>query len=153
MTLVKWDPFSEIVSMSQVMDRFFDEPYRTSRPSAPVSRPLGLDMYETASEVVVRAELPGVKQEDAEITLERGRLTIRAKRAHDNEADEKAVRWFSRDLWAGEYAASLTLPDSLDDAQAKAHYENGVLTLRIPKSEAAKPRQIKISTDGKVAAK
>jgi HSP20 family protein len=104
-------------------------------------------MYETADEVVVKAELPGVKPSDAEITLERGRLTIRAKRAEDEGAEKKAVRWFYQDLWSGEYAATVALPDLIKEDGAKATYEHGILTLRIPKAEGAKPKQIKINAN------
>ncbi|MBM4405426.1 MAG: Hsp20/alpha crystallin family protein [Chloroflexi bacterium] len=146
-------PFMELESIRQAMDRVFEDPFRFSRSVAASARSTGVDMYETPEELVVRAELPGVKPSDAEITIERGRLTIRAKRQEDEEAERKAVRWFYRDLWTVDYAATVMLPDSLVVDQAKATYENGILTLRIPKAEGAKPKQIKISVSGKPAGK
>ncbi len=138
-TKEQWSPFVEAV------EQFFGEAARYARSA----RTVNIDLYETEGDVVVKAELPGVKASDLEMTVEAGALTLRAKRFSDEEADKKVLRWHSRELWAGDYAATIELPESADAEHVVAEYENGVVVLRFPEVAAAKPKQIKISVGKK----
>lgn len=108
------------------------------------TRPLALDMYEAEGEVVVKAALPGFSENDVDGTVENSNITIRARRP-EAKAEDANIRWAHRELRAGEYARSSTLSNGLQGDKAEAFFSDGILTLRISKAEAARPRQIKIT--------
>lgn len=127
-----------------MLDRMFEDgfwPRMARLNDAP--RPLALDVYESDNDLVVQAALPSVRQDDVDITLEQGNLTIRARRTEDKK--EENARWLHQELFHGEYARSIMLPTGYQGDKAEATFEGGLLTLRVPKAEAARPRQIKIA--------
>ena len=151
MTIVRRpSPFGELVSLRQAMDRLFEDSFVRSRPwsgfagSEALSMPL--DVTREADALRIEAALPGIKPEDVDVTVEDGTLTItaqhRAEREEKNDQGEVLVQEIRR----GSVARSIALPTGLEPDKATASFEDGVLTLRIPKSEAVKPRQIRIST-------
>ncbi len=145
MTLVRRpSPFSELLTLRQAMDRLFDD--TVFRPFSAVSGPdfarLPLDVRSTADALLVEAELPGVKPEDVEITVENGTLTIRAE--DRTERTEEQGDWLVREIGHGSVMRAVTLPSGLEADKAEATFEHGVLKLRIPKAEQVKPRQIQI---------
>jgi HSP20 family protein len=105
--------------------------------------PLPLDVSETEDEFVVKASLPGMKPEDVQITVQGDTLTIRGESKAEEET--KGKHWHLRERRFGSFQRSVSLATPVNSDQAQAHYEHGVLTLTLPKSEAARPRQIKIS--------
>ncbi len=128
--------------VGSLMERFFNDALGgppSTRGNETASLPF--DMYEVDSEVVIRAAVPGVQQDDVSLTVDHGRLTIRAKR--DGHAVEGA-RWLHREVWPGEYARSFVLPSSIQGDKATATYDDGILTVRIPKADSARPKEIKI---------
>jgi HSP20 family protein len=145
MTLVRRSsPFSELMTLRQAMDRLFDD--TVFRPvngysGGDVSR-LPLDVRSTPDALLVEAELPGVKPEDVEITVENGTLTIRAE--DRTERTDEQGDWLVREISRGTLMRTVTLPTGLEADQAEATFEHGVLSLRIPKAEQVKPRQIHI---------
>ncbi len=146
MTLVRRpSPFSELVTLRQAMDRLFDDtifrPYGAINGGSDLGR-LPLDIRSTADALLVEAELPGMKPEDVEITVENGTLTIRAEESSDRKREEGD--WVVREISHGSMMRTVTLPNGLEPDKAEATFEHGVLKLRIPKAEQVKPRQIQI---------
>lgn len=146
MTLMRRpSPFSELLTLRQAMDRLFDD--RFFRPfEALTGEPgnLALDVRTTPDALVVEASLPGVKPEDVDITIENGTLAIRAATSSETEEGE-AGRYLVREISRGTFVRSVSLPSGLEPDRAEATFEHGLLTLRIPKAEAVKPKQIRIS--------
>jgi HSP20 family protein len=133
-----------MVSLREMMDRLFEDSF--VRPWGFVASPnmadLAIDMYETKDDVVVKAALPGVDPEDVDLTISGDTLVIKGETKQENESkDQDYIR---RERRYGSFVRSVTLPASLKADQAEAKFENGVLTLRIPKSEKSKPKSIKI---------
>ena len=146
MTLVRRpSPFSELVTLRQAMDRLFDDtvfrPFSAYPGNGDFSR-LPLDVRTTTDALFVEAELPGIKPEDVDITVENGTLTIRAEVAAQETEDKGA--WLVREISRGSVMRTVTLPTGLEADRAEATFENGVLRLRVPKAEQVKPRQIRI---------
>jgi HSP20 family protein len=144
MTLVRRpSPFSELMTLRQAMDRLFDD--TVFRPvngyGADVSR-LPLDVRTTPDALLVEAELPGIRPEDVDITVENGTLTIRAEDGAEHRSEEGD--WLVREISHGTVMRTVTLPTGLEADRAEATFEHGVLRLRIPKAEQVKPRQIQI---------
>lgn len=145
MTLVRRpSPFSELITLRQAMDRLFDDTiFRPFTPYTPGEfGRLPLNVRTTSDALLVEAELPGMKPEDVEITVENGTLTIRAEdRA---ERTEEQGDWIVREISRGSVMRAVTLPSGLEADKAEATFEHGILKLRIPKAEQIKPRQIQI---------
>jgi len=144
MAIQRWDPFREAISLRDAMNSLLQESF--VRPGGmPVpdgAAALPLDVTENENEFVVKASLPGVRPEDVQLTVHGDTLTIRGESKADEE--KKGETWHLRERRFGSFQRSLTLPTPVDSDKAQAHFEQGVLTLRLPKSEAARPRQIKI---------
>ena len=146
MTIVRRpSPLGEFMSLRQAMDRLFDDDvFRPFRWTSALERPgLPLDVTTTHDELLVEASLPGIKPEDVEITIENGTLTITGKTADQRKAEEGS--YLVQEIRRGSFSRSMTLPNGLEPDRASATFEHGVLTLRIPKAEQVKPRQIRIS--------
>ena len=147
MTIVRRpSPFGELLSLRQAMDRLFEDSFVRPRPwgsNLIEGTTLPLDVSSTADELVVEAALPGVKPEDVDITIENGTLTIRGQSSSERRAEEGD--YLVQEIRRGEFSRSITLPSGLEPDKASASFENGVLTLRVPKAEQVKPRQIRIS--------
>jgi HSP20 family protein len=145
MTMVRrTSPFGELLSLRQAMDRLFEDSY--VRPgswgSATDGAAMALDIAMTSDALVIEASLPGVKPDDVEITVAEGTLTIRGEtRAERREEGELLLHEIRR----GVVARAVSLPSGLEPDRTEATFDNGILTLRIPKAEQAKPRQIRIT--------
>ena len=155
MTLVRRpSPFSELLTLRQAMDRLFDDtvfrPF-TAYSGSELAR-LPLDVRSTADALLVEAQLPGVKPDDVEITVENGTLTIRAD--DRSERTDEQGDWLVREISRGSTMRAVTLPGGLEADRAEATFEHGVLRLRIPRAEQVKPRQIQVRpvTTGQAAA-
>jgi len=149
MTIVRRStPFGELVSLRQAMDRLFEDSFVRPRGawgtgSAAEAAPLALDVSTTADALVVEAALPGVRPDDVEITVEDGTLTIRGSTRHERREQEGDV--LVQEIRRGDTSRSLSLPSGLEPDKAEATFEDGILTLRIPRADEVKPRQIRIS--------
>ena len=146
MSLMTWDPFREMVSLRDAMDRLFED--SVVRPRAQVSRnggrrPLYLpvDAYTTEDELVVYVLLPGVSPEDVNITIEENVLTI----SGEIPAPAENVDWLLRESAYGSFRRMLTLNVPVDADAAEATFENGRLVLHLPKAEEARPKRIKVN--------
>lgn len=142
--ITRWDPYREMVRMSRLMDRWFEDMPRMWLGEFDGGEGyVPLDLYETDDAVTIRATLPGVKPEDVEITITGETLTIRSESKHEEE--QKKRNYFRQESWFGSFARSLALPSQVEADKAEAVFENGVLKLTIPKAEAAKPKTIKVT--------
>lgn len=142
-------PFGELLSLRQAMDRLFEDSFVRPRSwalTALEGSSLPLDVYETTEALVVKAALPGIKPEEIEVTVTGDVLTIGATFNVEREADSSS--YIYQELRRGAFSRTLTLPGDVNTDAAAATFERGMLTLRIPKTEQAKPRQIKVNASG-----
>jgi HSP20 family protein len=148
MSIVRWEPFSELMSLREAMDRLFEESFvRPSRLLAPLAGELALDMYETDNDLVVNAALPGVNPDDVDITITGDTLTIKAE-AKVEKKTEKA-NYYRQELRYGACSRTVGLPVPVQADKAEATFKHGILTIRIPKAEEARPKVIKVKAEGK----
>ena len=150
MSIVRWEPFGDLLSLREAMDRLFEE--SVVRPGSRILAPYGaselaLDMYETEDEVVVTAALPGVKPEDVEITITGDVLQIKGETKSETK-DEKA-NYLRQERRYGAFSRTIALGSPIQADKADAKFKDGVLTLSIPKADEAKPKSIKVKTDSK----
>jgi HSP20 family protein len=141
--LTRWEPVREMMTLREAMDRLFDDAF--TRPlshrdggwSAPA-----IDMYQTDNEVVVKAALPGFKAEDVQINVTGEVLTIRGEVKREEEQKEKA--WHLREQRWGSFERSIALPTDVVSEKAEADFDNGILTITLPKAEEVKPKTITV---------
>jgi HSP20 family protein len=135
----------EMQTMRNLMDRFFDEPF-FSAPQLWSQRgdqfPLPLDMIEEEGQYVVKASIPGINPEDVEITLTDNVLTIKGETKQESENTDS--NYHVRERHFGSFMRQIALPMPVNSDGVEATHENGVLTLRLPKTEAAKPKRISV---------
>jgi HSP20 family protein len=146
MALVRWEPAREISSLQSEMNRlfntFFDTPTAGGN-GGPVRRWVpAMDLVETDEHFVLRADLPGLAEQDVAIELEDNVLTVSGERKAEHE--EKKEGFYRMERAFGQFRRSLTLPDGVDAAAIAATFDKGVLEVRIPKPEERKPRKVAI---------
>jgi HSP20 family protein len=142
MTLVRWNPARELASMEiDRLNRMFEDFYGNVRAWVPA-----VDVYETTThEFVIKAELPEMKRDDINVTFEQNTLTLSGERKASFEDDNGTYHRSERA--AGKFTRSFTLPATVDGARISASYKDGVLTVRVPQREEAKPKQIDVSVE------
>ena len=146
MKIERWDPTHEMVSLRDAMNYLFQESFvqpnnaRSERAAATSTLPL--DVTEGENDFVVTASLPGIKPEDVQTTVLGDTLTIRGESKAD--AEQKGQNWLLRERRVGSFQRSVNLGTSINADKASAQFEQGVLTLTLPKSEQARPKQIKV---------
>jgi HSP20 family protein len=139
-------PFGDLVSLRQAMDRLFEESFVGPRTwQSDDGHFVPMDVFTADDEIVVQAILPGVKPEEVDITMEANNLTIAGDTTSKPAQDGKPASMLLQEIRRGRFSRTLTLPAGLEPDKATATFEDGVLTLRIPKAEVVKPRQIKIT--------
>jgi HSP20 family protein len=142
--LVRWSPFREMVDMQRRLDRIFDQMGQGESESdwTEAGNWLALDVHESGDAYTVETDLPGVNPEDINVSLQDNVLTISAesKRETKHEGDNNLIS----ERRYGSFHRTLRLPNTVDADRVEANFENGVLRLTMPKSEAAKPRQIQV---------
>ena len=149
MALVKWqgkewDPFRELLNLQRQMDNLFDASWQDlpSRLSREASWMPSLDIAEDKDSITIKADLPGVKQADIDVSISGDVLTIKGERKQEQEVKDKKFHRVER--FYGAFSRSLSLPDYVDAAKISAAYKDGVLEITLPKTEKAKPQQIKV---------
>ena len=140
--LTRWEPVREMMTLREAMDRLFDDAF--TRPlsvrdgwSAPA-----VDMYQTDDEIVVKAMLPGMNPDDVQINVTGDMLTLRGEMKHEEEKKDKA--WHIREHRYGRFERSIPLPTQVKADRANAEFENGILTVTLPKAEEVKPKTINV---------
>lgn len=143
--IIRWEPAHEMMTLREAMDRLFDDAF---------TRPLSIgngnwsipavDMYQTDNDVVVKAALPGIKADEVQINVTGEVLTLKGETKHEEEKKEKA--YHLREQRWGSFERSIVLPTEVVADKAKADFENGVLTITLPKAEEVKPKSISIKT-------
>jgi HSP20 family protein len=144
-TMNRWEqPFRGATTLQEQFNRVFgDAVGRTGEESNLTPWAPAVDIYETEQELVVKADLPEVNPQDLDIRVENNILTIRGERKFENKVNEENYLRIERSY--GSFSRSFSLANSVNSEAIKADYQNGVLTLSIPKREEAKPKQIKVN--------
>jgi len=140
--LIRWEPAREMMTLREAMDHLFDDAF--TRPltlrdgwSAPA-----IDMYQTDGEIVVKASLPGVKADEVQINITGEVLTLKGETKQMEEKKDQA--WHMREQRWGMFERAIALPTEVVADKAKAKFENGILTITLPKAEEVKPKIINI---------
>ena len=153
MALVRWEPIREISSIqnevNRLFDSFFDAPARGGERAVRRWIP-AMDLIETDDHFVLRADLPGVSEEDVKIELEDSTLTVSGERKSSVEAEREGYHRIERSY--GAFSRSLTLPEGVDADAVSASFERGVLEVKVPKPAERKPRRISIAVGDRPAA-
>jgi HSP20 family protein len=145
MAIIKWDPFRDIVTLRDRMNRLFEDMTTLrgeEKDFAASSWAPAVDIYETENEVVLTAEIPGVDEKGIEIKVEDNTLTLKGERKFEKETKEENYHRIERAY--GSFSRSFSLPTYVDLDKIEAEHENGVLKIRMPKKPDLKPRKVKI---------
>lgn len=146
MTLARFSPMPDVVSLREAMDRLFEDSF--IRPTTLSGLPAGqiavpVDLWETAEAYFLRADLPGLTAEDIDINITADTLAISGEMKAQQDVTNEG--WLRQERRHGKFQRAFTLPTQLDANKVEATFENGVLYLVLPKAEAVRPKQIKIS--------
>lgn len=144
--ITTFDPFRNLLNFQEQFNRVFDDTFRFRDESALTAWAPAVDIYETENELVLKADLPDINEKDLDIRLENNTLTIQGERKFEKQVSEDNYLRVERAY--GSFTRSFALPSSVNPDQIHAEYQNGVLTVRMPKREESKPRQIKLAVKG-----
>jgi HSP20 family protein len=150
MAIVRWEPFRELSTLQSEMNRLFNSAFDT--PTGPGNGGAArrwmpaMDLVETKDDFVLRADLPGMTEDDVKIEFEDGTLTISGDRKSEHETKNEGYYRVERAY--GSFSRSLTLPQGVDPERVSASFDKGVLEVRVPKPEERKPRRIEIGASG-----
>ncbi len=139
-----WPTFGNLFNLRDELDRFFEAPFGdTARSSQLLSvwNP-AIDLYEDKDNVIVKAELPGMKKEEIEVSLHNGALSLSGERKTGQKFEDAET--YRSERFVGRFQRSITLPAEVKADQVNAQYKDGVLTVTLPKTEHAKPKQVQI---------
>lgn len=145
MAIIRWDPFRDMVSLREKMNRMFDDVFSgpgEDKEMSPSSWAPSVDIYETENALVLTAEVPGIEEKDIEIKIEDNTLSLRGERKFQKETKEENYHRIERTY--GSFFRAFTLPHSVDADNIRAEHENGVLKVTMPKRREIKPRKVKI---------
>jgi HSP20 family protein len=144
--LIRQEPFADLHStMHRLFDEGFSRPWRLigSESGQPAERAFPVEVSETDEAIDVKASLPGVKPDEVEVSVQNDVLTVRGE--HREQTTEDKKDYYRREIRYGSFHRSLALPTRVDADKAEAKFENGILSLHLPKSESIRPKQIKVS--------
>ena len=151
MTIVRWEPFRELSSLQTEMNRLFNAAFDSPGGNSGSRRwTPAMDVLETDDHFVLRADLPGVAEDDVKIELDEGVLTISGERKAEHEDKREGYVRVERSY--GSFRRSLTLPEGVEPEAVTASFDRGVLEVRIPKPEERKPRRVAIQVGSRPAA-
>lgn len=146
MAIIRWDPFRDLVTLRDRMNRLFEDAVTTARGEEKdlisSSWAPAVDIYEDETQLVLTAEVPGIEEKDIEIKIEDNTLTIRGERKMEKETKEENYHRIERAY--GSFFRSFTLPNYIDQDKIHAEHENGVLKITMIKKAELKPRKVKI---------
>jgi len=143
-TIARLEPFRGLSTLQDQFNRLFDESFRTQEEESALTRwAPAVDISETPNELVVKADLPDVNEKDIDVRIENNLLTIRGERKFEKSVSEENFLRVERAY--GSFSRSFSLPNTLNTDAIAAVYQNGVLTVTLPKREETKPRQVKVT--------
>jgi HSP20 family protein len=146
MSITRWDPWTEAMSLREAMDSLLQEsvvrPRMMGRAGGIV--PIALDVEERGDDFVITAPIPGIKPEDVDISVLGDTLQIRAERQEERREEGEGQRWVLREQRYGAFERMLTLPSAVKGDEANAEFHNGMLTITLPKAEEAKTKRIPV---------
>ena len=143
-SLMRWEPAREMMTLREAMDRLFDDAFTrplSLRDGWSMSTP-AIDMYQTDNEVVLKASIPGIKAEEVQINITGDVLTLKGEVQQEDERQERA--WHIREQRFGSFERSVALPTAVKTDKAEAVFEDGILTITLPKADEVKPKTINI---------
>ena len=146
MAIVRWEPFRDLMTTQREFDRLFREAFAPALAEGEVSTRTWappVDIYENGDNLVLKAELPGINPDDVEIRVEDNTLYLKGERRFEKEVKEQNFHRVERSY--GTFTRTFSLPNSVDADKVSANYQDGVLTLTMPKKEEAKPKTIKVN--------
>ena len=149
MALIRWEPVRELNTIQTEMNRLFNTFFDSPAPAGGATQRRwipAMDLVETENEFVLRADLPGLSENDVHIQLEDSVLTISGERRAEHE--ERKEGYYRVERSSGRFSRSLTLPEGVDADAVTANFNHGVLEVRVPKPEQRKPRRVAISVGG-----
>ncbi|HLG75977.1 MAG TPA: Hsp20/alpha crystallin family protein [Ktedonobacteraceae bacterium] len=138
--ITRYNPFNEVVSLREAMDRLFEDSFISSRTIG--TRGVSANLYETAEGYTLQLPIPGVKPENVDITVQQDTVTLKWE-TRWQVPEGATVHWHS--FQNGQFQQSFTLPAAINSEHVEAHYVDGILTLQLPKAEHAKARTIKVN--------
>jgi HSP20 family protein len=147
--LTRWEPLREFSTMQDRMNRMnrlFRESYGSEGPEEALTTTSfapPVDIYEDEHTITLKLEVPGIDEQDIDVRIEGNTLTVHGERKIEKEEKEENFRRVERQY--GSFTRSFTLPSSVDSGQVSAHYDNGVLKIKLAKKAEAKPKQIKVN--------
>jgi len=147
--LTRWEPFRDFSTMQarmNRMNRLFRESYNPEVPDDSLTTTTfapPVDIYEDEHNITLKLEVPGIEEKDIDVSVENSTLTVHGERKIEKEEKEENFRRVERQY--GSFTRSFTLPSSVDPGQVTAHYDKGVLKIKLAKEAEAKPKQIKVN--------
>lgn len=142
-TLTRWEPAREMMTLREAMDRLFDDAFTRPVGMGAVSTATpAIDMYQTDDDLIVKVLLPGLKKDDVDITITDNLLTLRGDFKHQEE--QEGASYHIREQQYGAFERAIRLPTDVEVEKSNAVFENGILTITLPKAEAVKPKTINI---------
>jgi HSP20 family protein len=145
MAIIRWDPFRDMVTLREKMNRLFEDSLANKgedKDFMASNWAPAVDIYETGNELVLTAEVPGIEEKDIEIKIEDNTLTLKGERKFEKETKEENFHRIERSY--GSFFRAFALPNSIDTDRIQAEYENGVLKIVMPKRQELKPKTVKI---------
>jgi len=145
MAIIRWDPFRDMVTLREKMNRLFEDVFTgqsEGKELAVSSWAPAVDIFETENDLVMTAEVPGIDEKDIEIKIEDNTLILKGARKFEKETKEENYHRIERSC--GSFYRAFTLPSSIDPEKIQAEHENGVLKITMPKRTELKPRKVKI---------
>ena len=140
--LIRWEPVREMMTLREAMDQLFNDAFTRPVSMSGGSVAPAIDLYQNDDSVVVKAALPGLKAEDVQISVTADVLTLRGEFKQENE--QKDATYHIREQRYGSFERSIMLPSDVQTDKSKADFENGILTITLPKAESVKPKTITI---------
>lgn len=140
--LIRFEPMRDMITLREAMDRLFNDAFTPSVGATGGWQAPAVDLYQTDDEVVVKASLPGMKSDDVQISITGDMLSLKGEFKHEEEKQERA--YHLREQRYGAFERTFALPTAVVSDKAKAEFENGILTITLPKAEEVKPKMITV---------
>jgi HSP20 family protein len=147
MSMIRWEPFDEMMSIRESMDRLFEDFFsRRPRTAGPLVWQPAVEVFETDNEIVVKAELPGIDPKSVNVTMTNDGLSIKGEAKVEHE--DKGRNYYRRELRYGAFQRTIPLPTEVKSEDTKASFKHGILEVKVPKAERVKPKAVKVEVEG-----